>query len=711
LKKRFLFRKFNQTEILNISKKCQVAPITAAVLYHKELRTAETIEHYLNTELNFLRNPLEIIGMKEAVSLLYECLENNDRVFLYGDYDADGVTSTAQLTFALKALKASFDYYLPDRELDGYGLNLDKIREIRSEGYQLLITLDCGISNYAEIEYAVRAGMKVIIIDHHQCPDFLPPAQVIIDPQVDDTQSYYQNMCGAGLTYKFVQALTEFCGIDFNLETCLQLAAIGTVADIVPITGENRIIVKNGVRVINESPLVGIKQLIQVAGLKKNSINSTDLGFVIGPRINAAGRLESARTALELILAENEEDAYELAVRVNHLNQCRKEIEGKIFEFAENALLHQSKDQIIILQGDLWHEGVIGIVSSKISERYYRPSIVFTRTGDFYKGSGRSIPGFDLYHAVKKFEHLTEKCGGHPQAVGITLHKDHMDEFVDSMKKLTEINLKESEKVQKIWIDFRVNKETIINSDVLKELEIFEPYGFENEEPIFLIHKFEIEQYKTIGADKNHLKAIINTGKSSFELLKFNITEQEMALFLSKNQMVGKFSLNHFNGNVTVQFLVAHFTGTYFTENIIKFMTHLYDRRMAVEELEVGLNDMEEPIITESDLTKLNESDKHVMLDDEVKKKIAYIYVHWIPNSEQMTAILKEIRKNNHNIVKFDMNKLVNHLNKLYNININDKMILYSLISLKKKKVIDFALKNNLVYVKPHDKEEVNNEF
>lgn len=377
MRKKFHIKTYDEKLVAEIADNYHLNQITAITMYNRDLKTNDSINEFLNTEFEDFKNPFDIRFMEDAVKLLGKHAAENNKIFIYGDYDADGVTATAQLVLLLKAIEARFGYHLPDREADGYGLNMKTVDDIIEGGYNLLITLDCGISNYEEIKRAVEAGIDVIVIDHHKCPEQLPPANVLIDPHIDNAQKYYQVMCGAGLAFKFVSAYDEFNDLGLELNKFIQLAAVGTVADIVPITGENRIIVKNGLHEINNNTLLGIRSLLDELSIKNKEVTSSTLGYIIGPRINAAGRVDDAGLALEMLVSKDKAFADNLAARINGLNSYRKEIEKKIFLQADIGIHSQKASNLLVAKGGDWHEGVIGIVSSRITEKYFKPSIVF----------------------------------------------------------------------------------------------------------------------------------------------------------------------------------------------------------------------------------------------------------------------------------------------------------------------------------------------
>jgi single-stranded-DNA-specific exonuclease len=692
LRKKFHIKTYDEKQVAEIADNYHLNQITAITMYNRNLKTNDSINEFLNTEFQQLKNPFDIKFMEDAVKLLGKHAAENNKIFVYGDYDADGVTATAQLVLLLKAIEAKFGYHLPDREADGYGLNMKTVDDIIEGGYKLLITLDCGISNYDEIERAIEAGIDVIVIDHHKCPEKLPPANVLIDPHIDDTQVYYQVMCGAGLAYKFVCAYDEFNNLGLELNKFIQLAAIGTVADIVAIKGENRIIVKNGLFEINNNTLLGIKCLLNELSINNKEVTSSTLGYIIGPRINAAGRVDDASLALEMLVSEDKLFADKMAAKINGLNSYRKEIEKKIFLQADIGIHSQKASNFLVSKGGEWHEGVIGIVSSRITEKYFKPSIVFSKNGEFYKGSGRSIPTFNLYEAVKKFEHLTVKCGGHSQAIGLTVHKDNIADFIENIKKYANEKISDMDLVKEIDIDAVIMANDKINLDTVNEIYLLEPFGLENEQPVFLIDGYELVSHKFIGAEGNHLKASIKIGKNVFDVIKFNIDENEKKEFQSLNPAIGNLNINTFNGRSSVQFNIITFTGNYFENIKLNFLKKIPFMNIDFDTSEI----LEGIFITEEDLQSLDSG----KLGKKTISKVGFAKKHWIPTIDEEKIISIVLNKNNSSVFKFDINKLVNYINKLYNIVINEEKIISTIIGLNNKGLIDFKLKSNIVYVK-----------
>lgn len=701
MKKRYVIRQQDEKLTKGFQERFNISAIVARLLQNRGLTTEEQVEEYLNTNIERLRDPLLIPGIGDAVRLLDNSIMNNDKIFIYGDYDADGVTSTAQLVLILKEIRADFDYHLPDRELDGYGLNSAIAEMLVEKGVKLLITLDCGISNHDEIKRVVENGIHVIIIDHHQCPDKMPPADVIVDPQVSESQAYYQNLCGAGLSFNFVRALIGYRKMTVDLDPYLQLAAIGTVSDIVPITHENRIIVKNGVEMINRRPLPGLEQLLKLTNVSKGSVTTDTLSYLIGPKINAAGRVDRAEIALKMLIASDEDEASQHAQQLNDLNDLRKEIEKQIFIEADSKVTAQLENKILITHGTDWHEGVIGIVSSKLTEKYHKPSIMFSKNGDYFKGSGRSIPGFDIYQAIKTLDHLTVKSGGHQQAVGLTIHENNFKDFISRLTDYTNDIMTEKEMVKEIAIDVMVSKDDRIDIESIDQINrIFEPYGLKNEKPVFMINQYELLNQRYLGNNENHLKASVSLGNSTFTLLRFNITPLEKEEFNRLNPLVGEFDVNHYNGYATVQFNIIDFAGDYFSDLKLKFMYEIANKpAFGIDAIETdGLSS--EQLVFEEDILAVRNASSLKGLADGTRQKVEYALNHWVPSPETEKKILTELSKNNSKIFKFEMIKLVNYINRIYNININEEMLLYTLVKLYKKGRINFKLKHDYLYIK-----------
>ena len=692
MRKKFHIKKYDEKLVAEIAENYHLNQITAITMYNRNLKTKDSINEFLNTEFQEFKNPFDIKFMEDAVKLLSKHAAENNKIFVYGDYDADGVTATAQLVLLLKAIEAKFGYHLPDREADGYGLNMKTVDKIIEGGYKLLITLDCGISNYEEIKRAVEAGIDVIVIDHHKCPEKLPPANVLIDPHIDDTQVYYQVLCGAGLAYKFVSAYDEFNKLELELNKFIQLAAVGTVADIVPIKGENRIIVKNGLFEINNNPLLGIRCLLNELSIKKKEVTSSTLGYIIGPRINAAGRVDDASLALEMLVSEDKVFASNMASKINGLNSYRKEIEKKIFLQADIGIHSQKASNLLVAKGGDWHEGVIGIVSSRITEKYFKPSIVFSKNGEFYKGSGRSIPTFNLYDAVKKFEHLTVKCGGHSQAIGLTVHENNIEDFIENIKIYANEKISDMDLVEEIDIDAVIMENDKINLDTVNEIHLLEPFGLENEQPVFLIDGYKVVNHRYIGAEGSHLKANIKIGENVFDVIKFNIEENEKKEFQSFNPAIGNLNINTFNGRSSVQFNIINFIGNYFENIKLDFLKIIPGMNVDFDIAEIP----EGIFVTEEDLESLNSGN----LDKNTTSKVEFARKYWIPTSDEEEIISTVLNKNNSSVFKFDINRLVIYINKLYNIVINEEKIISTIIGLNCKGLIDFKLKSNIVYVK-----------
>jgi len=701
LKKRYTIRHQDDRITKRFQKRFNIPKIVAKLLQNRGMTTEEQVEEYLNTNIERLRNPFLIPGIDDAVRLLDDSVMNKDKIFIYGDYDADGVTSTAQLVLILKEIDADFEYYLPDREIDGYGLN-DAIADMLVEkNVKLLITLDCGISNDKEIRKVIEKGIRVIIIDHHQCPDRLPPADVIVDPQISKMQTYYQNLCGAGLALNFVRALIAHRNLTITLDPYLQLATLGTVSDIVPITNENRIIVKNGLDGINNHPLMGLEQLLNLSNVSKGSVTTETLSYLIGPKINAAGRVDSAEIALKMLISTNKVESQHYAQQLNDLNILRKKIEKQIFDEADNNLVTQLNNKILITYGNNWHEGVIGIVSSKLTEKYHKPSIMFSKKGNFYKGSGRSIPGFDIYKAIKEFDHLTVKSGGHQQAVGLTIHQDSFKDFTDNLTKYTNEIMTDGKMVKEILVDAIISKEDTIDIASIEYInKIFEPYGLRNEKPVFIINQYELQHHRYLGNEENHLKASVKLGDSVFTLLRFNITEHDKKRFIRLNPLVGEFDVNQYNGYTSVQFNIVDFAGGYFTDLKLKFLYEIANKPL-FEDYIVDIDETSsERLIFREDILSVRNASKIEDLNNSTRQKLEYAISRWLPSDEAEEKILTELRKNKSKIFKFEMIKLVNHINRIYNIDINEEMLLYTLVKLFKKDIINFKLKNDYLYIK-----------
>ena len=479
-------------------------------------------------------------------------IDKKEKTIIYGDYDVDGITSITVLSKFLKERNLNVGAYIPNRLEEGYGLNKKAIKKIADEGYKLIITVDCGISGTEEIDYAYSLGMEVIITDHHEPLEVLPKALAVIDCKRKDNKYPFNSLAGVGVAFKLIQAI----GIRLDLEEkeylkFLDIVCIGTISDIVPLVDENRVIAKLGLKLVENTRSPGVKALLNAAAYKE--VNSNTVSFGVAPRINACGRMGHERDALDLFLTENIVEANRITEKLNNYNRERQEIEKRIFDEAILKITseHLMNNNAIVIGSENWHHGVIGIVASKITELYFKPSILICFEGEEGKGSGRSIPGFDLHAALCSTSDYLEKYGGHEMAVGLSLKKSNFQKFRQKFEQIARDNHTE-DLVSVIKIDKEINLKDI-NLENVKQLKLLEPFGEANKTPIFIYKNLKIDSIRALSEGK-HLKLTLKDGNTIINAIGFNMGEySEEFLIGDKIDVIGLLEINTFNGVENVQ--------------------------------------------------------------------------------------------------------------------------------------------------------------
>ena len=536
-----------------IAENCGVEPFAAFLLCSRGMTDEFEIESFLyDTDLI---DPYTLPDMEKAVERVNQALENGERITVFGDYDCDGVTSTALLYSYLTSRGANVDYYIPDRAGEGYGMNSGAIDSLKSRGTNLIITVDNGISAIEEIAYANALGIDVVVTDHHRVGDTLPDAVAVVDPHREDSLCEFSDWAGVGVAFKLISALDESEGYEL-LEQYGDIIALGTIADIVALRGENRIIVRSGIAFMNASLeegslRLGLKALLEVSG-STGALDSSSVAYRIAPRINAAGRMGSAERALKLLLTDNKEEAKDIAEEISDANAQRQAIETQItsaaveYIEANPGIKHK---RVIVVDGDEWHQGVIGIVASRLVEKYGKPCIVVSKNGDVAKGSGRSIEGFSLYDALSYCGDVLVQYGGHVLAAGLTVESDKIDLF---REKINEYANNSEAAVPTLKIDCKLNP-SYINVDMLSSLRVLEPYGAENPQPLFGLYNMEITSIQPVGAGK-HLRITVKRKTSVVTVIMFSVALEDfpykagdvvdLAVKLTENEYQGKIQVS-----------------------------------------------------------------------------------------------------------------------------------------------------------------------
>ncbi len=553
MNKKWEIYEINQEKIKDVALKYNISEILATVLINRNIiKSDEYVKTFLEPTRNDFHDPFKMPDMKKAVDRILKAIKNKEKVIIYGDYDVDGITSTMVLKSFLDENGLETGYKIPNRLNEGYGLNKKAIKEIAEKGYNLIITVDCGISANEEIKYAYELGMEVIVTDHHEPLDTIPDAVAIIDCKREDNTYPFKSLAGCGVVFKLIQALSKELKLDEkSYLKYLDIVCIGTISDIVPLVDENRVIAKLGLKLANQTRNYGLACLLNMCGFK--NVNSTSISFGIAPRINACGRMGYEDEALKLFLSHNIEEAKEITVKLNEFNRERQDIEKRIFEEAieqieKNNLENKS---IIILGHENWHHGVIGIVASKITDLYYKPCILVCFEDEMAKGSGRSISGFDLHDALYKCSDLLEKYGGHEMAVGVNLKKSNFKKFKDKMELIAStFHTEDLISIIKVEKKISINE---LNIDDVESLNLLEPFGEENRIPIFLFRKLKIDSIRTLSEGK-HLKLTLKEDRNIVQAIGFNIGNLVDEYRLGdKIDVVGFLEINEFNGNKSIQ--------------------------------------------------------------------------------------------------------------------------------------------------------------
>ena len=550
-------RKYDKEEISRYCDKYKMPEILAKLLISRGVGIQD-VDKYINVSLDNLYDPFLMKDMEKTVERILRAKENNEKVVIYGDYDVDGVTSITVLYSFLKELGIDVSYYLPDRMEEGYGLNKDALKRLKDKGYTLVVTVDCGISAVDELDYANSIGLEVCITDHHECGKVLPKAYSIVNPKQEDCNYPFEMLAGVGVAFKVITALSIKLGLEKEAYLkYLDIVTVGTIADIVPLLDENRIITKIGLEKVKETKNEGLKALIRVAGIK--NIDSISISFGIAPRINASGRMADASVAVKLLLSTSPMEANSLAELLDSQNKERQAVEKKILEEVlekiEKEKLYEKRS--LVVSGYGWHQGVIGIVASKVAEKYVKPVILITYEDKLAKGSGRTPHGISLYDALDKCKDVLVQFGGHELAAGVTLEKEKIDEFTEKFEKaVTELEKKELEAI--IDIDSEIKKEDILKG-ITRINEKILPFGQKNPEPVYLYRNLKIESLSTLKDDK-HIKFRLKDGNFCIDAIGFSQGNRRDELKLGdKIDVVGNLAINDFGREKTVQIILKDF--------------------------------------------------------------------------------------------------------------------------------------------------------
>ena len=538
-------------------------PVVCLLLVQRGLSTVEAVKKFFKPSLEDLHDPFLMPDMEKAVKRLNKALGNKEKILIYGDYDVDGTTAVALVYKYLRPYSSTLDYYIPDRYDEGYGISYKGIDYAKANGITLVISLDCGIKAVDKIDYAKRLGIDFIICDHHMPDDVLPDAVAVLDAKRADSQYPYEHLSGCGVGFKFMQAFARSNNFPVaNLERLLELTAVSIASDIVPITGENRILAYYGLKQLNTNPSLGLKGIIDICGLTGKEITISDIVFKIGPRLNASGRMMNGKEAVELLLAKDAETAREKSANINQYNEERRELDKKITDEA-NALIHQSINmadrKAIVVYNPAWHKGVIGIVASRLTEKYYRPAVVLTKSSELITGSARSVTGFDIYKAIEGCRELLENFGGHTYAAGLSLKEENLSAFTERLQKLAAEEIIPEQMIPQIDIDAVLDLHNI-TPQFMNELKRMSPFGPENQKPVFC--SLGVKDYgtsKLVGKDQDHIKLELIDDRSNTPIhgIAFGMHQHINHIKAMKPfDICYTIEENTYNGNTSLQLMI-----------------------------------------------------------------------------------------------------------------------------------------------------------
>ena len=502
-----------------LGEKLNMSPILTLLLIRRGITTESAAKRFFRPQLADLINPFLMKDMDIAVDRLNDAMGRKERILVYGDYDVDGCTAVALVYKFLLQFYSNIEYYIPDRYDEGYGVSKKGIDYAKEQGVKLIIILDCGIKAIDEIAYAKEQGIDFIICDHHVPDEKLPDAVAILNPKREDDPYPFKDLCGCGVGFKFMQAFAKNNGIPFSrLIPLLDLCAASIAADIVPVVDENRILAFHGLKQLNQNPSVGLKAIIDMCGLNNRELSMSDIIFKIGPRINASGRMENGRESVDLLVEKDLGMALRMAKHINEYNEQRKDIDKQMTEEANQIvarLENQKHQSSIVLYDENWKKGVIGIVASRLTEIYFRPTVVLTRDGDYATGSARSVTGFDIYSAIKSCRHLLVNFGGHTYATGLTLKWDRIKEFRMAFQQYVDDHILPEQTEANLKIDSVIDFKDITKR-LHNDLKKFSPFGPGNPKPLFCtLNVYDYGTSKVVGREQEHIKLELVDSKSS----------------------------------------------------------------------------------------------------------------------------------------------------------------------------------------------------
>jgi single-stranded-DNA-specific exonuclease len=568
MKKKWHIRQPDAKMIKKLSAHLHCHPITAAVLINRNLTSAEAASNFLTPSLHRVRSPFDLKDMDAAVSRIYQAITENEKILIFGDYDIDGISATAVLLDFLRTIGADVTYYIPHRIKEGYSLQRQHIvNHVLPNRIRLVITTDCGSGSHEAIAAAGNSGVDVIVTDHHTLPEKIPPAAAVLNPKRPDCSSGMESLAGVGVAFTLIIALRKYLRdqnfwndrLEPNLKNFCDLVALGTIGDIVPLVDENRIFSKAGLDIINSKARPGIKALCEVAGISHQPAHTEDVSFRLVPRLNAAGRMAHASVALQLLTTDNIATARQLAQSLDEFNNRRRELERSILEGILEDYQQQPdllNNQTLVKWNPGWHQGVLGIVASRIVETYYRPVILITVAGELGKGSARSIPGLDLYKALDSCRHCLEDYGGHSMAAGLTIKVENLIEFQQLFEKAVRRMAQSNDRIPRLTVDAEIHFDDI-SPKLIDEIETLSPFGTDNPEPVFMAQNIKVVSSKIVGGNHRRMMLAQDAQPSGKPVpaICFN-AEDNLLKKTIFSRIAFRLRWNRWNGHQTIQLII-----------------------------------------------------------------------------------------------------------------------------------------------------------
>ncbi|AGU81880.1 single-stranded-DNA-specific exonuclease RecJ [Streptococcus anginosus] len=542
---------FSDESFIKKAKKLGLEASVANLVYQRGIQTEEALRDFLEPSLDQLHDPYELHDMDKAVTRIRQAIENYEQILIYGDYDADGMTSASIVKEALEQLGAECQVYLPNRFTDGYGPNASVYKYfIENQGVSLIVTVDNGVAGHEAIELAQSMGVDVIVTDHHSMPEVLPDAYAIIHPEHPEADYPFKHLAGCGVAFKLATALLEEVQVEL-----LDLVAIGTIADMVSLTDENRILVKYGLSVLKNTQRIGLQELFKIAGIQENEVDEETVGFQIAPRLNALGRLDDPNPAIELLTGFDEEEARDIALMINQKNEERKEIVQKIYDEAKTMV--NPDNPVQVLAGEGWNPGVLGIVAGRLLEELHQPVIVLNIENGLAKGSARSIEAVDIFEALDPHRDLFVAFGGHAGAAGMTLEASKLEALSQVLVAYIEDNKLDLSTKNDLFLDEELSLPDL-TLETLKNFEKLAPFGMDNKKPVFYLKDFKVENARTMGAGNTHLKLKISQADAVFEVVAFGLGDLATEFSQTKNlELAVTLSVNKWNGQTSLQLMLV----------------------------------------------------------------------------------------------------------------------------------------------------------